>query len=150
MNFQIRHIRAVFALKTSCPWLAHIDFETFCEYLLPYRIGREMPEELSTLLLDSTFRQSIEYAKCYYDDCRHSIQALNQYLAKQNFSSFPPQNDKELYNLLMLDPNNTKASLIQYSCRVFRLQINFSAIQRRRDKVTCGFTPKTRGSIISI
>ena len=46
-DFLIRHIRAVFALKTSCPWLAHIDFETFCEYLLPYRIGREMPEELS-------------------------------------------------------------------------------------------------------
>ena len=43
-DFLIRHIRAVFALKTSCPWLAHIDFVTFCEYLLPYRIGREMPE----------------------------------------------------------------------------------------------------------
>lgn len=135
-DFLIRHIRAVFALKTSCPWLAHIDFETFCEYLLPYRIGREMPEELSTLLLDSTFRQSIEYAKCYYDDCRHSIQALNQYLAKQNFSSFPPQNDKELYNLLMLDPNNTKASLIQYRVAGIPAATDFSAIQRRQDKVT--------------
>ena len=95
-----------------------------------------MPEELSTLLLDSTFRQSIEYAKCYYDDCRHSIQALNQYLAKQNFSSFPPQNDKELYNLLMLDPNNTKASLIQYRVAGIPAATDFSAIQRRQDKVT--------------
>ena len=109
-----------------------------------------MPEELSTLLLDSTFRQSIEYAKCYYDDCRHSIQALNQYLAKQNFSSFPPQNDKELYNLLMLDPNNTKASLIQYRVAGIPAATDFSAIQRRQDKVTYCFTPKTRGSIISI
>lgn len=95
-----------------------------------------MPEELSTLLLDSTFWQSIEYAKCYYDDCRHSIQALNQYLAKQNFSSFPPQNDKELYNLLMLDPNNTKASLIQYRVAGIPAATDFSAIQRRQDKVT--------------
>ena len=141
-DFLIRHIRSVFALKASCPWLAHLDFTTFCEYLLPYRIGHEMLEEPTSAILDSTFHQEIEYAKRYYDDCQYSIQALNFYLTKLSRTSFPPQNDKELYHLLISAPDKTRASLIKYRAAGIPVATDFSAVRRHGDKVTYWLCPQ--------
>lgn len=37
----IRHIDNAFSLYDSAIWCKGIDFETFCEYLLPYRVADE-------------------------------------------------------------------------------------------------------------
>jgi len=40
----IRHIDDAFALYDSATWCRGIDFGTFCEYLLPYRVADESPD----------------------------------------------------------------------------------------------------------
>lgn len=39
--FLVNHIEWAFKVWREQPWGKHIDFETFCEYILPYRIGDE-------------------------------------------------------------------------------------------------------------
>lgn len=38
----IRHIDQAFKLYDSALWCRNVDFETFCEYLLPYRVANEL------------------------------------------------------------------------------------------------------------
>lgn len=40
-DFLIHHIEGAFHQWTTYPWLRNISFETFCEYLLPYRMENE-------------------------------------------------------------------------------------------------------------
>ena len=42
-NYLIRNIDGAFAVW-SRPWNRHLTFEEFCEWILPYRVGTEIPE----------------------------------------------------------------------------------------------------------
>lgn len=77
-TFIVRHIENKFKQKDSLPWLAYIDFETFCEYLLPYRFE----EETLNLPLDtcSMFLKKLKYAEQYLDDCRTSFYNLTNWI----------------------------------------------------------------------
>lgn len=77
-KFLIEHIETVFRKLKDCPWSQEIDFEDFCEYLLPYRIGQERV----FLWRDSTlngFDQLQNYIM-NYTDIRTSIQSLSKKL----------------------------------------------------------------------
>ncbi|MFR4304509.1 MAG: hypothetical protein ACLT4H_12640 [Bacteroides thetaiotaomicron] len=77
-DFLIKHIETVFQKKDSCLWLQDVNFEDFCEYLLPYRIGQEQP----SLWRDSVFEgfaQLHNYIQ-NYDDTRTSSLSLSKRL----------------------------------------------------------------------
>lgn len=40
-DFLIDHIGAAFDIWKTQPWGKHIDFDTFCHHILPYRVGNE-------------------------------------------------------------------------------------------------------------
>ena len=40
-DFLIRHIDNAMDMWRSCPWLADLSFDEFCEYVLPYRVTNE-------------------------------------------------------------------------------------------------------------
>lgn len=42
-NYLIRNIEEAFAIWNR-PWNQHLNFEEFCEFILPYRVGIEIPE----------------------------------------------------------------------------------------------------------
>ena len=46
-EFIILHIENMFRLWQTTPWLKNLDFQDFCEYLLPYRISNERPDNFS-------------------------------------------------------------------------------------------------------
>lgn len=50
-DFLIRHIDAMFALWETAPWHDRYTFDEFCEWVLPYRIGNERPEEWPSVAL---------------------------------------------------------------------------------------------------
>lgn len=50
-EYLIRNIEGAFDVWNK-PWNKHLDFEDFCEYLLPYRVGTEMPEEWRSLYFE--------------------------------------------------------------------------------------------------
>lgn len=39
--FLVNHIEWAFKVWREQPWGKHVDFDTFYEYILPYRIGDE-------------------------------------------------------------------------------------------------------------
>lgn len=47
-DFIIKHIDEAFDVWNR-PWNSHLTFEEFCELILPYRIGNEIPENWRTL-----------------------------------------------------------------------------------------------------
>lgn len=65
-DFLIENIEAAFKVWNN-PWAKHLNFEQFCELILPYRIGNELPESWRKLyashfghLLSDTVQTAIE------------------------------------------------------------------------------------------
>mgnify|MGYP002406107772 FL=1 len=46
----IGHIDQAFHIRDSVPWGKDIPFEDFCQYVLPHRMGNELPEDWRTYL----------------------------------------------------------------------------------------------------
>lgn len=44
-EFLISHIESVFTLWNDKPWMKHLSFNQFCEYILPYRVQDGLPLE---------------------------------------------------------------------------------------------------------
>jgi transposase len=44
-NYLIQNIEHAFKVKNEQPWAKNIDFATFCNFILPYRVGNEEPTE---------------------------------------------------------------------------------------------------------
>lgn len=65
-KFLIEHIETVFRKLDSCAWARDINFEDFCEYLLPYRIGQEKVFLWRDSTLDG-FSQLQHYVNNYAD-----------------------------------------------------------------------------------
>lgn len=57
-NYLIENIEGAFAVWNR-PWNQHLDFEEFCEYILPYRVGIEIPESWRSLYRER-FEQLLE------------------------------------------------------------------------------------------
>lgn len=77
-DFLIAHIESTFRQKDSCIWLKNIDFDDFCEYLLPYRLDKESPMLWrDSLLID--MEKMNDFIKIY-DDTRTSITNLSKIL----------------------------------------------------------------------
>ena len=53
-GYLIRHIDRAFEAWQS-PWAKHLTFDEFCEYLLPYRVGREKPVDSYEAFRDSAY-----------------------------------------------------------------------------------------------
>ena len=67
----IRHIRTTFNQRAQLPYLQELDFNVFCEYVLPYTIaGYDLRKNWET---PPDFCEEPHLLTCYYDDCRHSI-----------------------------------------------------------------------------
>ena len=79
-DYLIAHIDTALAIWHRSPWAQHLSFDEFCEYLLPYRIGREpletwMPplyekyaHRIEWLLMRDNWRNSTFYACLYLND----------------------------------------------------------------------------------
>lgn len=86
-DFLISHIESVFRQKEKYSWLEDVDFNIFCEYLLPYRLDREIP----SLWRDSTvkgFQKMHDYIQIY-DDTRTSTTNLSKTLVSELWSYWP-------------------------------------------------------------
>lgn len=80
----IRHINRMCELKEKRPWLKHLPFEYFCNYVLPYRSGNELLGFLPDTLF-APYADELEHIVKNYDDCRHSAFTISDYMARQNF-----------------------------------------------------------------
>lgn len=90
-DFLIQNINNAFKLWNNSPWCSHLDFNDFCEYLLPYRImdkyiienWREVQKaSVDQSLRDhlKTFQHSTEMANSAFWACK----AINQKLKELN------------------------------------------------------------------
>ncbi len=73
-DFLIRHIECKFEMWQKLPWLGKLNFDEFCEYVLPYRIENEIPEQIQ----DTSFvnRKKNEEIIRWYDDVNYSAQGV--------------------------------------------------------------------------
>lgn len=86
-DFLIAHIESVFRQKDSCTWLQDIDFNDFCEFLLPYKLDTEEP----ILYRDSTvegLQKMYDYIHSY-DDTRISAVNLSKSLVSELWAYWP-------------------------------------------------------------
>ena len=66
-DFLIRHIDRAFEAWQG-PWAKHLTFDEFCEYLLPYRVGKEKPTDGYEAFRDSAYAM----AKEVLDTCEYT------------------------------------------------------------------------------
>lgn len=97
-EFIIRHIEKLFQLWQTTPWLENLEFQDFCEYLLPYRVSNERPDSFTDSIL-------LEVGKLKKDIQKYSMQftPTNLYdLLKE----FYPDKSPFQYNELILGDKN--------------------------------------------
>lgn len=83
-SWLVNHIERVFLLRDSCPWLEGMCFQTFLNYLLPYRVADEDIAEME--VLDTNRERRYAYALAYYDDCRKSASQLELFLSGEGLT----------------------------------------------------------------
>lgn len=100
-DFLIRNIEQAFDLWQNRPWAQHLTFDDFCEYLLPYQIGRmdvledwrtRMYEQIDshTLAELDDFQYSSEMCNSAFWACKHINQFLENKLIPQNSVFYTP------------------------------------------------------------
>ena len=70
-NFLITYIDSTFSAIRKRPWLKNLLFGQLCEYVLPYRVGHERPQQLFRLQ-DSIFNTDIADL-LNYDDIGNEV-----------------------------------------------------------------------------
>lgn len=73
-DFLIHNIDLAFRQWQTCPWLSGTDFETFKEYLLPYRVENEPLDYWRDSI--SHFQSRLKNYTTQYEDCRYSVISL--------------------------------------------------------------------------
>lgn len=130
----IRHISKVCGLKDSCTWLKDLEFEAFCEYLLPYRIENEWAE-FSPDTLDNELIAAITYALRNYDDCQHSPYSISTYIQRENAFRMPHNLKDTLFSKLIYDwENQNKMSVIRLRRLGIPVALDYIPIQRPDEK----------------
>lgn len=108
----IGHISRMCNMKDSCTWLKDLDFDFFCEYLLPYRIENEWAE-FSPDTLDHELTEAITYALRNYDDCQSSPYSISTYIQRDKaFKIKVNVKDNVLKKLIYNRENQNKMSVI--------------------------------------
>ena len=69
--YLISRIDSAFAQWRNRPWLARVDYETFRDYLLPYRVENEVPDYWRDSI--GTFQKTWEEGIKWFDDCHRSM-----------------------------------------------------------------------------
>ncbi|MEG2556569.1 MAG: hypothetical protein RSA53_10835 [Odoribacter sp.] len=134
-DFLIRHIESVFRKMDSSPWLEEIDFEIFCEYLLPYRIENEIIELSENPTKEIS--KHIDYMLQNYDNTTHSPKAISEYLTSQNVLPVPYKcPDKQLNQYLRTGNNRNKISLLCLRRAGIPTAADFTPIHRAYDPCT--------------
>lgn len=90
-DFLITQIDAAF-LAWQKPWNKHLSFEDFCEWILPYRIGNELPETWRELYYNTFSGLLTDSISTAYNACI----AINNELIKRPihiFTDFPKPAD---------------------------------------------------------
>lgn len=70
-DFLIHQIELAFRQWETLPWLEGVDFETFKEYLLPYRVENEPLDYWRDSI--APFQTRLQDYMEYFEDCRYSI-----------------------------------------------------------------------------
>ncbi|MDE7374201.1 MAG: hypothetical protein K2M86_02570, partial [Odoribacter sp.] len=87
-DFLVHNIDLAFQQWKAYPWLKGVDFQTFKEYLLPYRIANEPLDYWRDSI--SYFQTQLEQKAYYLEDCRYSISVLkNQFY--ENIPGYLPK-----------------------------------------------------------
>lgn len=129
----IGHIESVFRLKDLCPWLSGINFEIFSEYLLPYRIGHEIPER-SADTISPELKKQMDFAIRYYHDCQHSIHSIASYIEKsENFIFYSNLSDTLLKKYLQSPDHIHQMSLLRLRRLGIPATIDFKPVRRPGD-----------------
>ena len=73
-DYLISRIDQAFEQWRNSPWLAEVGYETFRDYLLPYRVENELPDYWR----DSTavFLERLSEVQTWFDDGRHGMAAF--------------------------------------------------------------------------
>lgn len=93
-DYLISHIDQKFELWRNMPWGKDISFETFCEYLLPYRSTTEPIERIPS---DSIYAYTRKFVKLAgsFDNCRLTIYKFKDYF----MDKVVPENKSVRYSL---------------------------------------------------
>lgn len=98
-DFIIQDIEEAFELWEKSPWCQHLDFDDFCEYLLPYRvIDGYWPfnrEEIKKILIDSdlqTYLSNTQYSSEMRNSAFWACMAVNRKLKELDPEHSPNQN----------------------------------------------------------
>ncbi|KAA2239363.1 discoidin domain-containing protein [Chitinophaga agrisoli] len=84
-SFLISHIDASFKVWKESPWCKQLRFEQFCEYLLPYRAGRERPELFHNRLRERfALLRDTSRAKNSYDFTDQFNQQIRAFIGLNN------------------------------------------------------------------
>ena len=102
-NFLITYIDSAFRAIRKRPWLKNLQFGQLCEYVLPYRVGHERPQQLFRLQ-DSIFHTDIADL-LNYDDIGNEV-ATGIGLS-QIFNGRIPREAKVLYRGTLINYNLT-------------------------------------------
>lgn len=137
----IRHISRICRMKDSCTWLRHLDFDLFCEYLLPYRIENEWLE-FPPDTLPSDLAETMAYANRYYDDCQHSPYSMCSFIQRE--SSFAIKyhvKDSTFSKLIYSWVNKNKMNAIRLRRLGIPLALDYVPILRPNEQANYWYIP---------
>lgn len=77
-QYLIHHIEEAFRVWNK-PWNAHVNFEEFCELILPYRLGNELPEMWRPLYRDKFEKAVGDSVRTAFDACTRVNDLLIRY-----------------------------------------------------------------------
>lgn len=93
-DFLIHNIDLAFRQWETLPWNSGLDFETFKESLLPYRVANEPLDYWRDSI--AYFQKKLELSTHYYEDCRYSAKFLDyKFYIYNNIGKIP---DERLHN----------------------------------------------------
>lgn len=141
-DFLIQNIEQAFHLWEDAPWSRHLNFDDFCEYLLPYSIGSmDVLEDWRTGMyqqIDSTtltelndFSYSSDMQNSAFWACKH----INQFLEKK----LVPENS--VYSIPFIAKTSTRSMISFGTCNQFSL-IALAMMRSIGIPVMLDFTPQ--------
>lgn len=121
-DFLIHNIEQAFDLWKNKPWAQHLTFDDFCEYLLPYQIGKmDVLEDwrtnmykqidIQTLAELEDFQYSSEMCNSSFWACKH----INKFLEKKLI----PENS--VFSTPFIAKTSTRSMITFGSCYEFNL-----------------------------
>jgi len=118
-EFLINNIDKAFGLWNA-PWAKHLNFQNFCEYLLPYRIDREPMEDFRSYLnvrYDSLFQAARKCTSALDATCTINSRLLKDVRWRSQMTLFPGKFTSEQTDHLKI---GDCTHLVDHGLKVFR------------------------------